>query len=60
MIIAGAVYKSGVALTADGAIYLKAIASGEALPSGNAPCKGSDIPFGKVVDADGQLLARFV
>jgi hypothetical protein len=55
--ISGAVYRDGIARTADGAVYITSAAPTAA----STPCHGSALsPAGLLVDADGVIHVRFV
>jgi hypothetical protein len=57
--IAGATYRSGVAYTPDGAVYVYSIASGAVVPPTAAGSGAKISPMGQKVTDDGALYVRF-
>lgn len=57
--IAGAVYREGVARTTDGAVYVYGLTVSESVPA-TAQAKGAWVPGGTKVTVDGELLVRYV
>lgn len=60
--ITGATYREGVALTADGAVYVHGLASGSVAPATatKTPGSGNSPLAGKMLTDQGAIYVRFV